>query len=783
MAKKSTISRERSLVYSVSVALTASTSTVKGLDKAAELLAKHTNAQAVQISAITADGERVFEIYSRGNLKSMFPSGLKRPSHGSSMRIVSKRGTLLFGKKELLQGASHGVEDFAVFTAAGHNHLAAASVRLHGVNLGAVQLLSPKPLSDDVTDVLELTVSLLAPYFALFLTQIESANEDRISMSIERVAEAVIQENGLKGVCDAVVSFAKNSMGIDAAILRVNNSASGELRIEYKHGHLDPVEVAGKSFWMVEDRLIPAVVKGGGPMIVDEDSPNVLEDQELNPLLEELPSMLITPLFDKGELLGTLEFYSLNEYAYKADHLRNVEHVANLLTSAVEHFRLIRSLSREAEIRSLLAEVARLASAAHELTSLVESISPDLRRVIPAERVTYFMPAELFHSLTPPSVDTHTESDDASSEQAAGQAEPVVSTDELVRIVDANSGTSVCHGQAKKTRSKAACGAAHCLSAKLWEDADDRPQGWIHLERSDAPFTIEEKGLLPEFARHISPAIDTALSHESELRLAQEQLRAERAEAEVVTQQRLNEAKENFIATMSHELRTPLTSIRAFVDILSRGNGNLGDRQIKQLSVVRRNTEWLNILINDLLDLSSIDSGRFELQLQEQEIGSLLNGLMESFGPIVKTAGHEMRAILPKHELKMMVDPNRVSQVVGNMLTNAVKYSPEGTLIRLMARPANGGVSIYVRDEGPGIPVREKAKVFDRFVRAKSKATKRAHGNGIGLYVSKMIVESHGGRIGVTSKLDSHTTMYFWLPCEQSKVRNGSEKGSSEDAA
>ncbi|MDA0232744.1 MAG: ATP-binding protein [Chloroflexi bacterium] len=85
----------------------------------------------------------------------------------------------------------------------------------------------------------------------------------------------------------------------------------------------------------------------------------------------------------------------------------------------------------------------------------------------------------------------------------------------------------------------------------------------------------------------------------------------------------------------------------------------------------------------------------------------------------------------------------------------------------MLTRPVNGGVAFFVRDEGPGIPLDEQKSVFDRFVRAKSEASKKARCTGIGLYVSKMIVESHGGYIGVTSVLDDHTTMYFWLPCKR----------------
>lgn len=767
------------LLQRLSSLLTGSVSTTEALTRAATLIEGYTQAEAVQISALISGGERVVEIYSSGNLTTLFPSGLRRPSNGTSMRSIANRGPLEFGPEELQEVSRRGVEDFSVFLAAGYSHLIAAPVNLHSINLGAVQLLSSHPFDDETVQVLNDVVSLIAPFIALYLSGIESAVEKRISSSIERVAEAVIQENAIGGVCDAVVKFARESMGIDAAILRIIDPGTGELVIEYQYGHLNPIEIAGESFPVVESHLIPLAMKGKGPTIIDEGSPAVFDDKEVLPLLEEIPSLLITPLMDKERLIGTLEFYSLNEYAYKSEHIRNVEHVANLLTSAVEHFTLIRSLSRDAEIRTFLAEVARLASAAGDLTSLVESISPELRNVIPVDRVTYYIPPERFH-LEQQS-ETAGDNDESAGDRDEPFLGPIDSRDGLARIMGARSVDEVCFGSSDG--SVPLCGEANCITARLWDDAQDHPQGWIHLERSGVPFTAEEKQLVPEFAHHISPAIDTAFSHEAELRLAQEQLRAERAEAEVKNQLHLNDAKQNFIATMSHELRTPLTSIRAFADLLNRDSKSLTDRQKKQISVVRRNAEWLNILINDLLDLSSIDSGRFELQFEKIDITKLLAGMVESFGPIAEISGHDLRVILPKRPVEMVIDPNRISQVVGNLLNNAMKYSPEGTPIRLLAKPSSNGVYIYIRDEGLGIPRRQQALVFERFVRAKSEASSRARGTGIGLYVSRMIVEGHQGNIGVTSRLKSHTTMHFWLPFDAPGELRGSGQGKVRDAA
>jgi two-component system sensor histidine kinase VicK len=109
-------------------------------------------------------------------------------------------------------------------------------------------------------------------------------------------------------------------------------------------------------------------------------------------------------------------------------------------------------------------------------------------------------------------------------------------------------------------------------------------------------------------------------------------------------------------------------------------------------------------------------------------------------------------------------DKGRLGQVIGNLITNSIKYSPEGTRIRLLVRKLNNGVRFYVRDEGPGIAEDQIADLFELFVRANRADSRKVSGSGIGLYVSRKIVESHGGEIAITSKEGKYTTVCFWIP-------------------
>jgi signal transduction histidine kinase len=135
-----------------------------------------------------------------------------------------------------------------------------------------------------------------------------------------------------------------------------------------------------------------------------------------------------------------------------------------------------------------------------------------------------------------------------------------------------------------------------------------------------------------------------------------------------------------------------------------------------------------------------------------------------SFAPLLESKNHTLEVICPAGPLAVRADPNRLNQVLSNLLTNCIKYCPQGTRIRILARRKDGRTYFYVRDEGPGIPENQLAQLFQLFFRADTAVSRAVTGTGIGLYVSKTIVEAHGGRIGVTSQEGKYTTVHFWLP-------------------
>ena len=290
--------------------------------------------------------------------------------------------------------------------------------------------------------------------------------------------------------------------------------------------------------------------------------------------------------------------------------------------------------------------------------------------------------------------------------------------------------------------------------------------GTLNVKARDRDaYSDRELMLLEEIAHQIAGPIKAADLYDQALMWAQEREHRILLEAEKRELERVSESRSEFISTVSHELKTPLTSISAFIDILSRNRpNNLLDKQLAQLDVMRRNSQRLNMLINDLLDLSRIESGRFELQAEPFDARAMLNDLVVSFGPIFSDKSQSLTVTGLDQPVWVRGDQARVSQVLSNLLSNACKYSGPGATIRLIARATGDFVEFEVQDTGIGIAPGDLGQLFTMFFRADNVQTRSVPGTGLGLAIAKTIVDLHGGEIRVKSKVGEGTQFSFSIP-------------------
>ncbi len=223
--------------------------------------------------------------------------------------------------------------------------------------------------------------------------------------------------------------------------------------------------------------------------------------------------------------------------------------------------------------------------------------------------------------------------------------------------------------------------------------------------------------------------------------------------------------KNEFISMVSHELRTPLTSIRGSLRILESGiKGVLPDNVAKLVHIASSNTERLIRLINDILDVEKIEAGKLELVVRRLDAAKVVGAALEGLHGVASLSGVTLSSSVPPG-LACLGDEDRVTQVIVNLVSNAVKFSPPGATVSIVAAMGEEGrVRFSVVDQGPGIAEADRPKLFGKFQQLDSSDTRRRGGTGLGLAISRALVLRHGGKIGVISEVGHGSTFWFELP-------------------
>ncbi len=239
---------------------------------------------------------------------------------------------------------------------------------------------------------------------------------------------------------------------------------------------------------------------------------------------------------------------------------------------------------------------------------------------------------------------------------------------------------------------------------------------------------------------------------------------AERLQESVVIISADRDRSREFVADVSHELRTPIAAMRTFNELLLEGAAEDPETREEFLRGSRQQLERLDWLAANLLELSKLDSGLVALQLRDEDLRTTVEDSVDHAEPMAERKGVALRTHLPDTEVSLPHDPPRLGQVLGNLIGNAVKFTPEGGAVDVTVEATPEGATLAVSDTGVGIDPDELEHVFDRFYRGTRRRVERAGGSGLGLAIARSIVDMHHGRISISSTPDVGTEVVVTLP-------------------
>ncbi|MDB5095770.1 MAG: Sensory transduction histidine kinase [Cyanobacteria bacterium RYN_339] len=317
-------------------------------------------------------------------------------------------------------------------------------------------------------------------------------------------------------------------------------------------------------------------------------------------------------------------------------------------------------------------------------------------------------------------------------------------------------------------------------------DRDDVAKHLEPLERGtaeDTHFTF--RGLRKDGEMVYCEAFERTIAHEGEpVRLGtllditeRHMLEVERAssqEERIETLQRADFLKDEFLGILSHELRTPINAIMGFGSVLEDGiAGPLSPLQHAYVLKMMKGSDLLLALVDDLLDMSRIQAGRFTIEPEPMALAEVVASVAETLAPLLEQGRLVFESEISPRLPSLEADVQRIGQVLTNLIGNAIKFTPPGGHIRVMARRERDHVLCEICDTGLGIREDDLGRLFQRFTQLDMSRTRRVGGTGLGLSICKAIVEAHGGRIGVRSELAKGSTFWFTLPLARASLGSG----------
>lgn len=521
----------------------------------------------------------------------------------------------------------------------------------------------------------------------------------------------------LTQVMDAVISLT----GAERGFLVLQEAETGAWRLRaarnYSHETLRPKDME------VSRTVINTVIEKGKGLVTTDAQNDPRFAHQNSVVFYALRSILCAPLLLRGKPIGAIYVDNRAQAGlFTPDDLDLLNAFAVQAAIAIDNARLYtrtdQALARRIAELETLAQIDRELNAQLDLEHVVEITRKWAGQAEEAQQTWVLLK-------------------DADAALRSYPAEPAVPAAGLVAL-------ALSEGKLQKS---AAGSPPYYLAAPLQHSG--RILGAILLERQEI-FTPSDSQFLSYLCGRAAAAIENALLYQDV--------------------QQANQAKTKFVSVVTHELRIPMTSIKGYTDLLRQGTvGPVNEQQLNFLNVIRNNVERMSALVSDLSDISRIEAGRLTLDCSWISVQEHLDETICNLGPKLEEKGQTLKLQVPADLPRVYADPNRLMQVLTNLLSNAWKYTPAGGEIRLTARQEGQVVRIEVIDDGIGISARDQEMLFEQFFRSEDAAVREQQGWGLGLNVAKRLVEMMGGTIGFSTSLGQGSTFWFTLPTKESE--------------
>lgn len=634
----------------------------------------------------------------------------------------------------------------------------AAPIMLRDQIIGALAIEEIRPdhrwTADDLALAQEVADRLgLALDNARLLEQVNRERE-RLSFLYES-ARALTASLRQTDILNTTLSFALRVGAQHAIVLLIDDPAPGHHTLRASIPGLE--NLAGDKArtltqLFMSQGLVQWVIENQQAAVVRDsrDDPRWLADLGDTPIR----SILIAPLRSQGSFAaGALVYTHSLPGAFAEDQFPLIESISAQVSVALNNARLYQEVETQRSSAAALAHATQIMVRSLSEAELLQSLADQLFDIFHPDGVVVYRWDADDASLTPAAA--HFDPDDPYPWPPLDEGFPAEKRADLLAVI-----------QSRKGR-----------IARL----RDEPEGKVR-ESMSLPFVFNDQAEGAVEIVHTGPASGLTAGDlglfESLLASAGFALQTVRLYQQVLdTAERLREVdrlKSQFLANMSHELRTPLNSIIGFSRVIMKGiDGPVTDVQLQDLSAIHGSGQHLLGLINDILDLSRIEAGKMELNFDRVDITDIVKGVMSTTIGLVKDKAIRLVSDIQPNLPPVHADAIRLRQILLNLMSNAAKFTEEGAItVRAWVLEREGQqpmVEVSVKDSGIGIPERDLPKLFQTFSQVDGSATRKVGGSGLGLSISKNLIELHGGMIWVDSKVGAGSTFHFTIPVHVEK--------------